>query len=297
MHPLVGPHRGAADALRAAFAARSASVRRGRAAPLVLLDVGLGAGSNAAAAWTLSEARARPSSATAPHRQLRPDLRGLRARADRRSTPRRSASPGRPARPARRSSRARPARRRGHRVARVAGRAAGDAARRAARVRRRRLLGSVLAAREPRALDRRRLHGAPPPMPRRRDRSHLQRRDGDAHARCSSPGSPSDSASVLPSGEQATVAATRLDEPRRSRSTVAGSIVSRVRPRRFRPMRRRTPSSASRDCRNFNDEIALILEDTIVEIDRAARARLAPRGRRRALRARVLLRRGHARSR
>ncbi len=48
------------------------------------------------------------------------------------------------------------------------------------------------------------------------------------------------SGSVLPSGRQATVAATRL-EISQSRSTVAGSIASRDRPRRFLPTRRGRP--------------------------------------------------------
>ena len=57
MHPISGPVEEARD-LYVRPSRLEERLRAERPAPLVLLDVGLGAGSNAAAAWTLSEARA-----------------------------------------------------------------------------------------------------------------------------------------------------------------------------------------------------------------------------------------------
>ncbi|MDC0667910.1 MnmC family methyltransferase [Nannocystis radixulma] len=54
MHPVVGP---AVEALRLYCEPARLAARLLRSEPLVLLDVGLGAGSNAIAAWRLSEAR------------------------------------------------------------------------------------------------------------------------------------------------------------------------------------------------------------------------------------------------
>ncbi len=59
MHPLAGP----IEEPRSLYVQPSRleeRLRSGQSAPLVLLDIGLGAGSNAAAAWALSEARAAP---------------------------------------------------------------------------------------------------------------------------------------------------------------------------------------------------------------------------------------------
>jgi queuine tRNA-ribosyltransferase len=60
MHPLSGPTEEAL-ALYLRPSRLADRLRLEVAEPLVLLDVGLGAGSNAAAAWALSEARARPA--------------------------------------------------------------------------------------------------------------------------------------------------------------------------------------------------------------------------------------------
>ena len=175
MHPVIGP---AVESERLYVAQSRLAARLAEAGgPLVLFDVGLGAGSNALAAWRClrsaagagagrwSSSASSASSAPSRWRSLRRAITRLGISAPRTRRRRARSSPGRHASAA-------------DVVAAPARRGAGGARRRA-RARRPRLLGPLLAEVQPGALDPRGLPHAARALRPARHGLHLQHRDVD----------------------------------------------------------------------------------------------------------------------